>query len=446
MKLVQLSPLLFSLSLAACGDSAVVSVDAPVAADAPVDANLKSVVVTLNDPPADLAAAGLVFAYQDGDGAWQKAPAAVGGKITFQVANDRYGFAFDCPDSENNSHEIEAHYGTQSTKPSFALDLGFCSAATVVVPPGSITGTLQTIGNRTHTVSFGARRVSKTTAAAEVSVPYTLTAPLTTADMILSRRDAAGVYDRYAVERNVTVGAAPLTKQIDFNALSAPDVVAQPTPASGISNFASIYFTSTSRQTFFSSEPPFSIAAPPVAQRLPTDKFEVSLTHSTEAVDAQVGIDKIMASPQAVVLPDNLLNLITLTAVGPGKVKVDWQRLADPKANYYSSASFSCGDQCGAFVFADFSQAWLGAGTTATWTTPELPIFGISGLTSFAFVEMNADIETGTYPDVGYVYEVYSRSNQLSTLRKPTSKGFAAAQQAARCYGRWAKRAICDAR
>ncbi|HPH64824.1 MAG TPA: hypothetical protein PLF40_03735 [Kofleriaceae bacterium] len=443
MKLVQLSPLLFSFSLAAC-ESAAVPMDAPVAADAPVDANLKSVVVTLVDPPADLAAAGLVFAYQDGDGAWQKAPAAVGGKITFQVANDRYGFAFDCPDGTD--HQINAQYATQSTKPSVATDLGFCSAATVVVPPGSITGTLQTIGERTHTISFGTRRVTKTTAANEVSVPYSFTVPLTTADMILSRRDAAGVYDRYAVERNVTVGAAPVTKQFDFNALSTPDVVAQPTPAAGTSNFASIYFTSTSRQTFFSSEPPFSIAAPPVAQRLPTDKFEVSLTHFAANGDASVGIDKVMASPQAVELPDNLLNLITLTAAGPGKVKVGWQRLANPKANYYSSASFSCGDQCGAFVFANFSQAWLGASTSATWTTPELPIFGISGLTNFAFVEMNAEIETGTYPDVGYVYEFHSRSNQISTLRKPTSKGFAAAQQAARCHGRLAKRAICDAR
>ena len=438
MKPVRLIPSVFCFSFAACGDSAT-TIDGPSAIDA--QPATKIVEVTLLNPPADLAAAGLVFAYQDGDGAWQKTSAAIGDKITFQVANDKFGFAADC--STGIEHDITVQYATQSSTPSLALRLGGCSAPTAVTLPGLLSGTLASLGDRAHTISFANRRIHKNTATAESSLAYSLPVPSTTADIILSRRELNdGVFDRFAVERNVAVGATPVSKQFDFNSLAAPELVLQPAPLQGNSVLFGVYFTATSQQSYVDSTPPLYIVAPPLAQRLSTDKVEVSLYHLDDNLTSSVEIDKVMATQQPVTLPDNVLGSITVTTPGTDKTKVSWQPISNPNARYYSSLSFGCGDRCSVSLTADFTPQWLGNIAPVVWTTPELSIFGIAPL-SYGSVQVTAAVAVGSYPNVGYEYQAHTKGANFTMQSKPTSGVSRVDRLLHICHGHRADHAIC---
>ena len=186
MKLAQLSPLLFSFSLAGCGGGAATPIDGPSSADAPVDAAVKTVEVTLVDPPADVAAAGLTFAYQDGDGAWQKAPTPVGGKITLTLSNEKYGFAADCV--FNDFHAVETRYATVTDTPAFSQTLEGCTTAPTLA--GMMTGQIITLGDSKHALAHGSSQAKLTTVGMQ-TLPYSFAVAPGTADVLLARSTAA---------------------------------------------------------------------------------------------------------------------------------------------------------------------------------------------------------------------------------------------------------------
>ncbi len=417
MKLAQLSPLLFSFSLAGCGGGTATPIDGPSSADAPVDAAVKTVEVTLVDPPADVAAAGLTFAYQDGDGAWQKVPTPVGGKITLTLSNEKYGFAADCV--FNDFHAVETRYATVTDTPAFSQTLEGCTTAPTLA--GMMTGQIITLGDSKHALAHGSSQAKLTTVAMQ-TLPYSFAVAPGTADVLLARSTAANQVDRFGVERAVTVSATtPLTRTFDFNNnVPEPDLVPQPI-AEGLDGFFyTTYRTTTSALQLVSSTPPFEIAVPPRADRRSDDTVEVGLTEYTPDGASSVAARKVMDAPQAITVPPNIFSPITAVPTGATGFKLGWQKLSDSTARYGSSITFACGANCEGAMSVQFSSAWLGNGSTAQWTTPAFATaLGIPSVqTGSAQVDVTATIETGTYPKLGYTSVAYTNSILFGNARR----------------------------
>jgi hypothetical protein len=417
----RLSPVL--LVFAACSGNDKSSPDAKIInnPDADIDAAPSHLLkVKLSNPPADLPAAGVAIAYQDGDGAWRAASAPIAGVISIPLSNNKFGVALGCVDpSDPTSPDATIVYSTFIESPEVALSLGSCRSSSVAT--SAINGTATTTALTRNVIAFGFNQTAATTTANVTTKSYTRATNPKTADLVTLRQDpTTKVVDKFAIERDVVVSTSPLIKDLNFNAMSAPESVAQPVPVAATgSQFFIIYETPTTLVFSLDSTPPYAVTAPPAAQRKAGDSVDVFL--SADSSTGTVSVESVFAAPQAVTVGPNLLAPITAAVTSkPNVLSITWTALAG--AAYSVDFSGDCGATCFSFLSATYSKQWLAGASMVT--SPDFstvvgwnPTLVIDPLkTSGA---MNAEIDVGNYPDIGSTVTIYS---QAFDLRPPFRK------------------------
>jgi hypothetical protein len=421
--LVQFLPTtLLSIGAVACGNSPAAKPDGVVTSPTVDGAIEPTRLVTANlvQPPADLAAAGLVFAYQDGDGPWQLAPAAVNGKISLALTSEKFGFASGCARPSSSTVTLDLIYATITESPQFDVSVRRCRAQ--VAPPvlSSITGNISSGTQQTHNLVHGFRQVSIDTMDA-TSGSYTLPAAVGTADLILSRQNTDdSIINKFSIQRDVAVTNTPVTKDLDFNQMPAPEVIVQPIGPGG-GYLGVVYFTATSILFSDALFGPFNITVPAASQRIATDKIDIYGGQSGPGDLDSIDLDQVVSTPSALVFPaTNMMGPVTATAVaGTKSLQVSWP-LSVSGASYRSElrgGAVTC-NNCFLIIDARFSPAWMG--NAPSWTTPDFsgittgwnPVFDIAPDT----VQIFGDIEQGSYPDVGYKLISYSKGASIAPV------------------------------
>ena len=406
--------LVVAVGASACGSSA----SGPDAAiDQPDHGG--TLVVTLTTPPADLST--LFFAYQDGSDAWKVAPSPVAGVITIPLVHNKYGFARGClAPLFLDSPDLRVTHATLDEQAALAMELGQCQAQRAA-STSAIQGTITTVAQRTHDLRFGPDRKTVTTGVGETSASYALAAQPSTADLILARSDpTTRTVDRFAVQRNVVVGANPLAENLDFNALAAPDTVAQPVNPAYPTFFSMIYRTTSTVIALLGNKPPYVIATPPAAQRLATDTIDLAVQQQGAGLD-DVFVDQVFSSPQAVTLPANLMGPLTVAPIaGSQSLHVGWTPIAVPTASYQANLSSGCGTRCTMYALISFSAGWLGG--SSTWDPPDLS--GVAGWSprllyapTSVTVTVSANVESGTHATAGYSFVSHTNGVKLGAVR-----------------------------
>jgi hypothetical protein len=229
--------------IAACGDPSTAA-DAPSAIDgaSPVDATPVTFVATgypvENRDPGDLT----WVAYQDGDGAWQRATSDGAGVYTLVLANRAYGLAYACPGPDGV--DVAIYHATTDEIPALAMRC-FIDAPMITVS-GTVTGS---VAGRSVAVFIGDRSASAT-------------GP----ELAYSRTVAPGVHDVLVVEadpiapRRVHVlRGVDLTSDttLDIDLSGAADLVANAWTADipDAAIFAQLWADRGGRASFFAGQP-----------------------------------------------------------------------------------------------------------------------------------------------------------------------------------------------
>jgi hypothetical protein len=370
-------------------------------------------VVTLQGLPADVATAKLQFAYQDGDGPWQMAPAPVGATISISLADSKYGFAIGCALSSPRlySGTVEIIYSTVAESLQLNRKIpSFCPRST---PTGTmLEGSLVSTPGKKLQVAFG-RQSFESGITTALTTPYSIATLPQTADLLAVRLDADGTVDRFQVERSISVGQTSLSKNLDFDSMPPAEGTPQPLPAGVTNSFLQTsYVTTTSRINVVDTTPPFTIFTPSPAQRKPSDAIEQFLEVS--APEGSIFAEKVVEQPSAFTIGPQLLTSVAATRVNGTKAfTIEWSAVSN--ATYY--ASFDAG----ATEFAEFSPGWLDGKTT--WTTADLstiagwnPLLVPDPAKPFASLRAGAQFITGSYPAIGSSLLQYSKSVDVASL------------------------------
>jgi hypothetical protein len=419
-------PSLISILVVTAGASCGGDGNKPAIADAPVptpDTRIptRDLTVDIFNAPDDPVAAGLYFAYQDGDGAWQTAPAPVAGKLTIPLRSDRYGVAIGCVRPNATSANTNVEYGTLTESDTITMSASRCRKPTPAAA-SKIQGTLTTTPESSNTVDFGTRGTFAFTNAGETTAAYMLGAVPGTADLVVTREDKDGNTDRFAVERNVVVGATALTKDINVNGLAAPLRILQPVKGDpSLSLVFSTLNTASTTGEAADSAVPLEILSPPLAQLVATDTFETAVIDSTSSND-DVYIAKVTARPVALDVPTNAFAPATVSVNGTGaniKIKLTWTKLTSPGFDFYNAGASTENS----FISLLWSDAWMGAASSLELPNFQTVIGWPAMLTApITSARVSVSKSEGTFSEVGYTYTSFTRGGDVApTLRSARS-------------------------
>jgi hypothetical protein len=202
--------------------------------------NATKIMFTLNNVPSDAKAFTFVAAYQDGDGAWQPAPAPVGDTYTFDVSSATWGFAYACQvnvqvaGAGTNLRDVVEYHFAAAERTSWTEDiLARCTDRITYVP---LSGTISPAPGNTvgaYRIAYGGNFVFIDRTTGNYSM---LVAPGTHDLLILHGTDKGTVgdflVDGAIVQRNVAVNAAMTMPTVNGNNRTATKSLTVSLPAS----------------------------------------------------------------------------------------------------------------------------------------------------------------------------------------------------------------------